>query len=186
MRIACLGTSANPPHLGHLNVARQILKNKLADEIWLIVCWQHSFGKFLMPWKHRWKMAKMLEQKGIKACDIERQRKNKSYTIDTVKALKKKYPQHKFYWAIGSDLIASGEYKKWESWPQLKKEIQFLLIKRPGYSWAEAREKCFIKTKIRGSNISSTLIRERLKKSLNIDSLVTAEIAQYLKKHNLI
>lgn len=189
MRIACLGTSANPPHLSHLLIARRILGHDLADEVWLIPCWEHVFDKKLWPYKYRWKMTKMLEEKGIRACDIEIKRKGKSYTIDTVMALKKKYPQHKFYWTVGSDLIVSGEYKKWSSWPQLKKEIRFLLIKRPGYSTAKAREKCFIKTNIHGSSVSSTLIRGRLKRSLDIDSLVPNKIAQYLKylkKHNLI
>ncbi len=189
MRIACLGTSANPPHLGHLEIAKQILKQNLVDQVWLIPCRKHVFNKKLWPRQFRWEMVKMLEQPGIKACDIELQRKGKSYTFDTVIALKEKYPQHKFYWIVGSDLVVSGEYKKWEIWPQLKKEIQFLLIQRPGYSIAKVREKCFIKTGIRGNYISSTLIRERLKKSLEINDLVPLKIAQYikyLKKYSLI
>ncbi|MDA2936307.1 nicotinate-nicotinamide nucleotide adenylyltransferase [Patescibacteria group bacterium AH-259-L05] len=189
MRIAALGTSANPPHNDHVFIAREILKRNFADEVWLVPCRSHVFNKPLWPRQYRWKMTKLLEERGVRACDIEINKPGKSYTLDSVLALKKKYPQHTFYWIVGSDLIVSGEYKKWKSWPRLKKEIQFLLIKRPGYAMMPATEKCFIKTGICGSNLSSTLVRKHLKKSLPIDSLVPKKIAQYLKylkKNHLI
>lgn len=189
MRIACLGTSANPLHSAHVLIIKQILKLNLADEVWIIPCRKHAFDKELLDWKYRWKMVKMLEKKGIKACDIEAKQKGKNYTINTVRSLKEKYPQHKFYWIIGSDLIANEGYKKWKNWSQLKDEIQFLIVERPGYKDVKITEKYFIKTGIRGYNISSTLIRKRLKKSLSIDSLVPKKIAQYLihlKNNNLI
>lgn len=189
MRVAILGTSSNPPHNDHIFIAREVLKQNFADEVWIVPCRYHVFNKPLWPRQYRWKMTKLLEENGIKACNIEIKRPGKSYTLDTVLLLKEKYPQHTFYWIVGSDLIVTGEYKKWKEWPQLKKEIKFLLIKRPGFSLALAREKCFIKTNICGSGLSSTLIRERLKKSLPIDSFMPKKIAQYvtyLKKNHLI
>lgn len=189
MRIAVLGTSSNPPHNDHIFIAREVLRHKFADEVWVVPCRSHVFDKSLWPRKYRWKMTKLLEEKGIRACDIEINRPGKSYTLDTVLLLKKKYPQHTFYWIVGSDLIISGEYKKWKEWPRLKKEIQFLLIRRPGYAITPATEKCFIKTGICGSNLSSTFIRKRLKNSLPIDLFVPKKIAKYikyLKNRNLI
>jgi len=190
MKIACLGTSANPPHLGHVEIARRILKNKLVDEIWLIPCYRHAFNKKMLPWKYRWQMIKMLETPKIKACDIESRLKQKSYTINTVLALKKHYQQHTFYWLIGSDIVFSGEYKKWKNWPRLKREIKFIVVKRTGYPLPSKLPRYFINSKtLTHRNISSTEIRRKLSQNLSITALVPKKIAfylKYLKKNKLL
>lgn len=190
MRVACLGTSANPPHLGHLRLSRQLLKNKLVDEVWVIPCRKHSFDKPLLPWKHRWKMVKLMEEPGIRACDIEKNIPGKNYTIKTVRFLRRRYPTYKFYWIIGTDIVKTEDYKKWKNWPELKKKIKFLVVSRSGYKIKKPKDKCFSLLKnIQGSYISSTLIRRRLKENLPIEHLVPKKIAnylKYLKKHNLI
>ncbi len=188
MKIACLGTSANPPHLGHLKIAQMLLRKKLVDQVWIIPSYHHAFGKPLLPWKYRWAMVKMLTNKKIKACDIETKRRGKSYTVGTVLALKKRYPQHQFYWVIGVDIVQKKEYLKWHKWNQLKKEINFIALQRSGYKLYRPL-KIFSNIIKFHVPISSTEIRRRLTKNLPINSLVPPRIAeylQYLKNHNLL
>lgn len=183
-KIGCLGLSADPPHCGHLAIARLLLKKKLVDEVWLIPCYEHSFGKLLCPSKHRWEMTKLLEESGIKACDIEILRKGKSYTADTVRILKEKYRGYQFFWVLGSDIVKSGSYKKWKDWQGLSLSVNFLIISRPGFI-AKELPSGFILVEGSGSDISSTEIRKRIGRGLPIDNLVTPRIKKYIKKHNL-
>ena len=188
MKIACLGTSANPPHLGHVKIAQLLLKRHLADQIWIIPSYHHVFGKPLLPWKYRWAMVKMITNKKIKACDIEKNRRGKSYTIDTVLALQNKYPQHKFYWIIGSDIVKKGEYLKWHKWSYLKQKINFIVIQRSGYKVGRY-PKTFNHILRLNTPISSTEIRRHLAFHQPIDKLVPPKIAKYLKylqKHHLL
>ena len=183
-KIGCLGLSANPPHLGHLKAARLILHKKLVDEVWLIPCFRHAFDKNLVSSKHRWRMTQLLEQNNIKAKDIELRREGKSYAIDTIRTLRKKYPQCKFFWIIGSDIIRSGEYKKWKDWEKLKKLAALIVVHRPGFP---VGKQAFGRKIVPGikRKISSTEIRKRIKEGSSIDGLVPVPVKKYIQKHNL-
>ncbi len=68
----------------------------------------------------------------VSLCLIEQElKKNPSYTIDTIRALKKKYPHADWTFVLGSD--CRQELDTWKEAPRLKKEISFLFIPRPGY-----------------------------------------------------
>jgi nicotinate-nucleotide adenylyltransferase len=188
MRIACFGISANPPHLGHLAAARHVLANAPVDEVWIIPCFKHSLGKSLIAFKHRLNMAKFLEGPKIKVCDIERGQ-GTSYTIKTLKNLRKKYPQHQFSWIAGSGIISKREYKKWWNWNKLKRLIRFYLVPRPGYPFDKNRlpPRFEVLPKIlrRNKNISSTLIRDKLKNGSSIKKLVMPKVEKYIIKNKL-
>ncbi len=187
MKIACFGLSSNPPHLGHLTVAKNLLKTKLVDQVWLIPCWRHSFGKKLAGSSHRWKMVKMMERPPkIRASDVEFRRKGTSYTIDTVKILKQKYPGYYFFWLIGSDIVKDQSYVKWKDWPLLKDLIKFLVVQRPGYEITEnPLPSSFIFISVKAPDISAAEIRRRLKEGLSVKKLTTPEIIRYISKNKL-
>lgn len=181
--------SANPPHLGHLTVAKNLLKTKLVDEVWLIPCWRHSFGKKLAGSRHRWKMVKMMERPPkIRVSDIEFRRKGISYTIDTVKILKQKHPEHHFFWLIGSDIVKDQSYKKWKDWPVLAKLIKFMVVQRPGYEIIKnplPYSFVFLPIGVKAPDISAAEIRRRLKSGLSVKKLTTPEIVRYISKNKL-
>ncbi len=185
-KIACFGFSANPPHKGHLFAVRDVLTHTDVDEVWLIPCGNHSFGKDLMPRRDRWAMTKLVARARVKAVDIELKRKGISYTIDTIGALRRAYPDYQFSWIIGSDIVASKSYTRWKSWHELCTKIRFFVIRRPGYPLREgALLPCFEIVKggaTRRRNISSTMIRKRLARGRTIKKLVPPRIETYLKK----
>lgn len=183
-RVALLGLSADPPHCGHLEMAKLLLRKNMADEVWLIPCRKHAFGKPMCPSLHRWKMTKLLEGKLIKAYNAELLRKGNSYTIDTVKELKGKYPNYCFFWVMGSDLVKSKSFLRWKNWQELSSLISFLVILRKGYEVKKMPDRfVFVPGQI--SNISSTEIRERIRRGLPISGLVPRKIKEYIEKHNL-
>lgn len=185
-RIGLLGLGANPPHCGHLEAAKLLLKKKQVDGVWLIPCGKHSFGKKMARRAHRLQMAKFLEEKGIRVSDVEIRRPGKSYTADTVEILKKEYPDHRFFWVVGSDIVKSGSYKRWKNWAKLSSLIEFLVVSRPGFKINRFKLPAgFIFIQGKGSNVSSTEIRESIRQGLPIDNLVPPKVKEYIENHNL-
>src|SRR5581483_6286412 len=106
MKIAILGGSFDPPHLGHILIARQVIERANMDEVWLMPNYNTSahhavFQKKLSPVADRLAMATLLEQKKIKASDFEIENNQKSLAIVTLTLLSKQYPEHTFYWITG-------------------------------------------------------------------------------------
>lgn len=192
MKITILGGSFNPPHLGHQLVINQILDFTNIDQIWLTPCYQHTFNKNLASVKHRVTMTKMLVNKKIKYCHQEIENKLSGDTIELMELLRKKYPQHQFSFIIGSDNLKA--FKKWGQWEKLLKTTPFLIFPRPDFEYNLAKygldNSQYKLTLISHpllvtSHISSTDIRQGIKKGLSITNLVPLKIKEYIKKHHL-
>ena len=192
MKIAILGGSFNPPHLGHVLIANQTLEFTDIDEVWLSPCYRHTFLKNLAPTAHRVAMTKMLINKKIKYCSVEIENKLSGETIKLMELLKKKYPQHRFSFIIGSDNLVS--LKKWGQWEKLISNYQFLIFKRPGFSTNLAnygldnpkyRFQVINHKLLTTFDFSSTNIRERVKKKLSLTNLVPEAVESYIISHHL-
>ncbi|MBI2195514.1 MAG: nicotinate (nicotinamide) nucleotide adenylyltransferase [Candidatus Levybacteria bacterium] len=185
MRIGILGGSFDPPHFGHILVARQVKETLNLDEVWLMPYFMHSWDQNVSSAYHRFEMTKLIEEKGIITCDEEVRYKRKSYTIETVKRLKKKYP-YDFFWIVGSDVLTS--FKRWKEHEALIREIKFLIVARDGHYLPSKLPKGFklvSSPEFIASNISSSIIRRRIKKRLSVDGLVSKPVLSYIQKHNL-
>jgi len=172
-KIGILGSSFNPPHLGHLAVIEDLIKRDIFDQIWLIPVYYHAFTKNLAPFEERLALVDLLirelPQNKVQVLSTEKDLGNKpSYTIDVVTTLKLEYPDCQFWLIVGSDI--QKDLDKWHRIDDLKKIIQFHFIPRKGYEKSPYPE------------ISSSEIRARLKKGLPIDHLTTPEIVSYLKQ----
>lgn len=187
MKIACLGLSANPPHMGHVVGARIVLGSGYVDEVWLIPAFKHPFSKpDMASWHHRLAMTRLLEEPGIVVSDAEYERGGTSYTIDTLRYLQEKYPEHEFYWAVGSDIVTSGTYVKWRSWEELRKNFKFIVFERPGYPITQTEvPDNFLVIDPANKAISSTDVRRMVHSGDDIAPHVGEEMADYIKKHKL-
>lgn len=197
MKIAILGGSFDPPHVGHILVAQQVKRLLNIDQIWLLPAYSHPFSKSMSPALHRLAMVKLLEDDTIKASDFEIQKKGVSYTIDTLENLKKTYPQHSFYWISGSDQIQ--DYPRWKNWKQFltnhkiiiyardeQKETPEDTVKRAlGVATVPNTMYILASKELPTMNISSSTIREKVKKNEPIRGLVPKKIAQYIMENKL-
>src|SRR5699024_11731977 len=99
---------------------------------------------------------------------IELARQGKSYTIDTIKLLKDKYPQNSFYFIIGADMV---EYMpKWHKIEELLKLIDFVGVNRKDYT--NKTDYLMTKVDIPVIDISSTAISSRMNVLLAIKYLL--------------
>ena len=71
MRIALFGGSFNPIHNRHIELAEKVLKDNLADQVWIVPCGNHAFNKSLAPAKDRIEMIN-LSLKGNKNIRVEK------------------------------------------------------------------------------------------------------------------
>ena len=185
MKVGLFGGSFNPIHKEHLGIIRHVLNKHIVDEVWILPCKIHAFNKALISAKDRIEMIK-IAIKGTdnsKICDIELKSRGKNYSVDTVKKLKRTY-KHQFYFIIGWDILE--QIAKWYKHRQLFKEIEFIAFKRKNYRFKEVKDMkiaCLIDWKEK--NISSTIIRERVKKGRLIKELVHPKVEKYISKHRI-
>lgn len=131
MKIAIIGGSFDPIHLGHTAMARYVLKHHLAQEVWFMVTAKTPLkDRSLSDNELRNEMvrAAIAYDKRFRICLLEQQREGYSYTVDTVKELIKRYPMHSFVWLIGND--QAKQLSRWKGIEALAKMIEFYVFPR--------------------------------------------------------
>ena len=120
MKIYFLGGSFDPPHKGHLKIAKSCLK--YCDKF-LFIPSKRTPHKDNIPYfsnKDRVNMLELLVQDKSNI-DIDlfelKSKNNISYSINTVKYLNKKYQKSDIYMVLGSDLIDNLD--SWKDWSKM-------------------------------------------------------------------
>lgn len=130
LKIGLFGGSFNPAHSGHYHVAEQALKALKLDAVWWIVARSNPLKVQHGDFKERFESAQQqAKHKQMKVSDIE-QTASLTYSIDTIKFLRKRCPTSKFVWVMGSDNLESFHY--WRDWQEFANTVPVCLIIRPG------------------------------------------------------
>lgn len=184
MNIAVLGGCFDPPHAWHYWTAQQTLELvSNIDQVWFAPDYTNAFKQVFASSVDRISMLRFLETPRIKVSEIATSKATTTYTIQVVQELISD-TKNKYYWIVGSDSL--NEFTRWRDYQKLSRMIQFLVFPRkdypirslpPGFSKIEGN--------LLLSNISSSLIRERIKTNKPIKGLVLAEVEEYIKKRNL-
>jgi nicotinate-nucleotide adenylyltransferase len=135
-RVGLLGGSFNPAHGGHRRVSLFALEALELDEVW----WLVSPGNPLKPKTGMAPLAARLasaaaQARGtrIKPTAIERDLGTR-FTLDTLRALRRRYPKVQFIWLMGSDNLA--QFHRWWRWREIARTMPIAVIARPGYEGA--------------------------------------------------
>jgi nicotinate-nucleotide adenylyltransferase len=128
-----LGGSFNPAHGAHRAVTLLAIEALGLDEAW----WLVSPGNPLKPkagmapLSARVRSAQAQARRApIRVTAIERELGTR-YTIDTLRALKRRFPRRRFVWLMGADNLA--QFHLWKDWRQIAHEMPIAVIARPGY-----------------------------------------------------
>jgi nicotinate-nucleotide adenylyltransferase len=187
MNIAILGGSFDPPHNGHFLVISQVLKFRPdIEKIILVPVFKHQWKPVNASVADRLNMLSFLKSEKVEISDIEIKRKGISYTIDTIKEIKRSAAQAKIYWIVGSDILS--EWHRWEKKDELTSLATFLIFPRDPYNIPKKIPKGFeiINNKdIITTDVSSTEIRQRTKSGLSIRSMVPERIEKYIIENKL-
>ncbi|MDL2280612.1 nicotinate-nucleotide adenylyltransferase [Selenomonadales bacterium OttesenSCG-928-I06] len=197
-KIGILGGTFDPIHIGHLIIAETARLDYGLDEIIFMPTNNppHKNEIGITDSVHRYNMAVLATEDSPNFCvsSLELDRGGISYTIDTIKDLKKMYAEEtEFYFIIGRDMV--GTLNTWKAIDELFDLCYFLVAMRQvddadnikeqlaGFS---PKEKSKIKKlNTLEINVSSTEIRDKLKRGEAIRYIVTENVAEYIKEHGL-
>lgn len=198
-RIGIMGGSFNPIHIGHLVTAEEAYSQFQLDRIIFIPSGQppHKEPRKFAPAEDRYLMTVIATASNphFTVSRMEIDRKGPSYTVDTLKELRRIYgPKPKIYFITGADAIL--EILTWKT-PEILAELcEFIAATRPGYSLDKFKELHLLNEsakklprvhfmEVPALAISSTNIRRRLREGRPIKYLVPEGVEHYLYKSQL-
>ena len=184
MRFGILGGTFNPIHWGHLLLAETARDVLALDRVLFIPARQppHKSAKGLLPGPVRYEMVQLAvrDHPAFVASDIELQRDDVSYSLETVQILSKQLPSAKLFLLIGQDMLSV----RWKGWEELKSLCTLAVAHRPGAA-APRRGKGLRWLSMPQVEIASSDIRARLKAGRSIRYLVPPAVERYIRQHNL-
>lgn len=184
-KIGILGGTFDPPHLGHLIIANEVLESQNLDEIWFMPNQEppHKKKSNAISDEDRIQLVKLAiaEHPRFRLELLEMERSGPSFTYETMKILQETHPDKKFYFIIGADMI---EYlPKWKHIDELVKLVQFIGVDRPSYSHETPYP--IVYAEVPEMEISSSLIRDRLMEGKTIRYIVPESVRNYIKENKL-
>jgi len=133
-RIGLLGGSFNPAHRGHRRISLAALDALGLDEVWWLVSPGNPLkadAQDMAPFAARLASARHMARRApIRASDFET-RAGTRYTVDTLRALLRRYPGDEFIWLMGSDTVPN--FHHWRRWREIARIVPIAVIRRPGY-----------------------------------------------------
>lgn len=187
------GGSFNPIHYGHLMICEYIKEEMGLDKVIFIPTGNPPHKELELSAKDRYEMVRLAisPNPDFEISDIETTRVKKSYTVDTIRELKKIYKEEKLYFLIGLDSLF--QLKTWMKIGDLSQEIEFVVALRPGYLDKEEVNKeidflrenfgtkiNLIKTPL--YEISSTDLRDRIREGKSLRYLIPKKVLDYIEE----
>ena len=187
-KVGIFGGTFDPIHLGHLITAQSVREIRNLDKIIFIPAYisPHKSEVKTSSAEDRLNMIKLAIE-GIsffEYSDIEIRKGGVSFTIDTLRELKKKYDDIEFI--IGYDNIFT--FNTWRDPDEIMKLATIVVLKRKSSHPPEFKDKYYnraVFVQTRGIEISATDLRERVKKRLPINFLVPPKVLEYIYNHKL-
>jgi len=200
MKIAYLGGSFDPVHVGHLALARACLVTADLDRVVFIVAGHppHKLDRVLAPASHRVEMVRraVAREDAFSVDDRETRRHGPCYTIDTVRELHSEHEDDNLFWIIGADTLP--ELPTWRDANDLLDLIGILSATRPGFDVDAAlagleasvgpdrvRRLASGFVEMAPVAVSSTEIRRRVRAGESVEDLVPPPVADYITAHGL-
>lgn len=182
-RVGLFGGTFDPPHIGHLQIAKEAKTALGLDEVWLIPTFAppHKEGA-LVSSEERVHMTQLLikDECNLHVCTYEVKKQSTSYTIETVEYFTERYPGYSFYFIIGADMV---EYlPKWKEIDRLMDLVTFVAFDRKNFK-VNHGDVVHLKREI--PSISSTEVRNAILKEEAFSKYLTARVAQYIKEKEL-
>lgn len=192
-KVGLFGGTFDPIHFGHLNLALQISEKHCLDEVFFCPASQSPFKKeksYASP-QERLEMVRLSIEgiPGFHILDHEVKKEGISYTVETLRFLQSTLNDPtQLYLLLSQDALPS--FHKWKSAKEIVQLAQPLVGTRKGFSHkitpspvsASLHKGLTTTTQM---EISSTEIRDRLKRGLYCGHLVPAKVLNYLANRNL-
>lgn len=183
LRLGILGGSFNPIHLGHLILAESAREQCRLDRVLFMptATPPHKSSRGLLDGAQRLAMVRLALRghPAFQASDLELRLGGVSYTLRTIRALHARYPKAKLFVMIGADMTQV----RWYGMSELSRLCTFVVAPRPDSKSRRIHGMRRIDMPL--VDISSSMIRDRLRRRQSIRYLVPDAVERYLIRHRL-
>lgn len=209
-RIGIFGGSFDPFHQGHLNSLLTVLRQQKLDKILVLPAMQSPLRQLIQgsdP-QHRLNMVSsgIAGHSKLVVDARELERGGVSYTIDTIKELKREHSKHSLFLIIGMDQM--GKFDMWRDYTTILGEVDIVATSRPGYDIPRelsdfptgiqpfirkfSSKKVELTTgksiyfvQLEDVEISASEVRKRVREGADVESIIPSPVAEYISEHNL-
>lgn len=189
-RLGIFGGTFDPPHVGHLLAAEGVRDHLKLDKVIFVPAAipPHKQKRGVIPAKYRFEMVKLAIENNpfFELSDAELHRKGPSYTIDTVREMKRTHPGSEIFFIMGIDLLL--EFDTWKEPEKILAECTLVAMNRPGFDLGVVDKDLLARVElvnVPSIDVSSTNIRRRVKSGRSIKYLVTAEVEVYIRRNSI-
>lgn len=190
MKIGVFGGTFNPPHNGHIRLAKAAADELKLDKLLVIPSCipPHKIAAKLADGQERLEMCRLAFgcDPRFEVSPMELERGSRSYTVETLRELKALYPDSELYFIVGSDMLES--FDKWYLWQEiLSLSVLCAASREEGYSpdlsrFGKLAERIKIIT-LDPLEVSSTQIRNSAGEVS--PELLDPKVAAYIREHGL-
>ena len=182
MKIGLYGGSFDPIHHGHLILAREAREQFALDRVLFIpaALSPHKLDSAPTPGEARREMvaAAIAGEPDFECEDCDLHREGPSFAIETVRELRARWPDARFFYLIGHDNVA--KLRTWHCYDKLWRAVQFVVFGRGEHDAPHD-----FPTIVRRVDISATEIRSRVARGLSIRYLVPEPVRAIIERRRL-
>lgn len=196
-KIGIMGGTFDPIHIGHLILAESAKEQHQLDEIWVMPNGnpQYKSDRQVTDVKHRVEMVRLSieNNSNMVLSTIEALRQGYTYTYETLEQLNASQPDDTFYFIIGADSLFT--FDKWRYPEKIAKKCILLIANRSQTPMESLTSQMQYLTKAYDADIrlidlptidiSSEMLRNKVKNGYSIQYYVTDKVAEYVKQHRL-
>ena len=190
MKIGLLGGSFDPVHFGHLIAAQDAREQMRLDRLLLVPAAQAPLKPNEVQASAADRLA-MLQaaiegDSRLEVTDYEVNRGGLSYTIDTARHFRARFPADELYWIIGGDQLPL--LHKWKDIGELVHLVEFIFLERPGHAAKPHVELPGLRLHRCDGHlieISSSELRRRVQAGLSLNYFCPQKVIAYLETKKL-
>ncbi len=182
-KIGFLGGTFDPIHNGHVEIAKIAADALSLDTLFFVPAAfpPHKEGNYEESGEHRLCMARLATEcdKRFVVSDFEFKSTGKSYSYLTMEHFKSLYPEDRLFFILGDEAYAQIDL--WKHPERLRKVVEFVVINRNNIDFLDG----VISMKIPPIEISSTMIREKIRRGEDVSGFLPQNVYNYILENNL-
>ncbi len=186
MRIGILGGAFDPIHLGHLAAAEAAKARLGLDRVLMLPSGEPPYKRVHASREDRMRMVALAcaDRSGLESCDAEISRPGATYTVDTLRLLKKAHPEDDYCYILGRD--AAQTLHKWRDIGDIAALASFAVIDRPGTGQMPVIPGLNMESVSADCpDIGSGAVRRKVAAGEDIGGLVPDSVAAYIHRKGL-
>ena len=203
-KIGLFGGVFDPVHRAHIKMAKMAADQLRLETVRWIPAGNPAHKKIDTSAKHRLNMLQIAlknlrdERMVIDQRELSNNSSKPSYTCETIKSLMRDFPKKKFFWILGEDQLL--KFKSWKNWKWLLENLVLVLCRRPEDSIRINKSFSYLSVTIESleeyggkimvldmcpDNVSSSCIRDLIRKGQVPLEILDEEVYEYAKKNKL-